>query len=91
MTTYDILQDECVQDILRMKEREELLSKYDRKIWQGKNGKWYTYLPSDNGGRKQIKRNSKKKILRILSYSSKNRRLTIQWYPRYLKNGIIVD
>ena len=62
MTTYDILQDECVQDILRMKEREELLSKYDRKIWQGKNGKWYTYLPSDNGGRKQIKRNSKKDI-----------------------------
>lgn len=27
-----------------------------------KNGKWYTYLPSDNGGRKQIKRNSKKDI-----------------------------
>ena len=36
--------------------RKELLSKHPYKIWQGRDGKWYTYLPDKEKGRKLIKR-----------------------------------
>lgn len=62
MNTYDIIQSECVQDIIHMKQREELLAQHKFKIWQGANGKWYTYLPRDDGGRKQVRRNTKEEI-----------------------------
>jgi hypothetical protein len=62
MNTYDIIQSECVQDIIHMKQREELLAQHKFKIWQGANGEWYTYLPRDDGGRKQVRRNTKEEI-----------------------------
>lgn len=36
--------------------REELLNEHQYKIWQGWDGKWYTYLPDKEKGRKLIKR-----------------------------------
>lgn len=50
-----------VQEHINMKKREELLKKHPYKIWEGKDGKWYTYLPdkSKNIGRRLIKKNSK--------------------------------
>ena len=42
--------------------RKELLEKHPYKIWQGKDGKWYTYLPDDKKGRVLKKRTSQKAI-----------------------------
>ena len=45
-----------------MTTRKELLSNHPYKIWEGTNGKWYTYLPDEDKGRVLKKRSSKKDI-----------------------------
>lgn len=55
--TCDILDQETIEELIRMKEKQLYLQKHDHKIWQGSNGKWYTYVTRDNQ-RKLIKRNS---------------------------------
>lgn len=47
---------------IEMNEREKLLQKHTYDIWQGKNGKWYTYLPDDTKGRVQRERITRKEI-----------------------------
>lgn len=46
-----------MQEQIEMKKREELLKKHPYKIYQGKDGKQYTYLHDEKKGRKMIKRN----------------------------------
>lgn len=58
---HGMIDTSYVQEQIEMKKREELLSKHPYKIWQGNDGKWYTYLPNDNG-RKMIKRNKKENV-----------------------------
>lgn len=49
-----------------MKEHHKYLEMHQNKykIWQGKNGKWYTYLPDDTkkSGRVQRERNTRKEV-----------------------------
>ena len=59
----DMIDISYVQEQMQMKKRNELLGKHPYKIWQGKNGKWYTYLPDDSTeGRVLKKRNSEDDI-----------------------------
>ena len=51
-----------IQSIIEMKKRQELLNNHPYKIWEGSNGKWYTYLPDEMKGRILKKRNTKKDI-----------------------------
>ena len=51
-----------VQEQIEMKKREEILKAHQYSIWQGKDGKWYTYLPSEEKGRKLCKRTTEKGI-----------------------------
>lgn len=51
-----------VQNSMEAMRRKELLEKHPYKIWQGKDGKWYTYLPDDKKGRILKKRTSQKDI-----------------------------
>ena len=54
-----------LQDIekqIEMKKNQEYLKQHPYKIYQGNDGKWYTYLPDDEKGRVQRKRNTKKEI-----------------------------
>ena len=44
-----------------MNRRKELLEKHVYKIWQGKDGKWYTYLPTDES-RRLVKRKRKEEV-----------------------------
>lgn len=37
-----------VQKVKEMATKQELLQKHNNKIWQGKNGLWYTYLPDQS-------------------------------------------
>ncbi len=50
-----------VQQAMIMKEREKYLELHTHNVWQGSNGKWYTYLP-EKDGRKQVKRTTKERI-----------------------------
>ena len=51
-----------VQQMVEMSKRKELLEKHPFQIWQGKNGKWYVYLPDPKKGRVQKERNTRKEI-----------------------------
>lgn len=50
-----------VQNSIEAMKRKELLEKHPYRIWQGQDGKWYTYLP-DKEGRKLKKRTTQKAI-----------------------------
>lgn len=51
-----------VQEQIEMSKRKELLDKHPYKIWNGKDGKWYTYLPDNTKGRKLVKRSTAAEI-----------------------------
>ena len=59
----DMIDIGAIQEQIAMKENNKYLEMHEFKVWQGKNEKWYTYLPDKNkGGRKLVKRNSKEDI-----------------------------
>lgn len=58
----DIINLSHIKMQIEMIKRKELLSKHTYKIWEGKDGKWYTYVPDTIKGRKLIKRNSEEAI-----------------------------
>lgn len=45
-----------------MDKRKELLGKHPYKIWKGKNGKWYTRFPMDDGKKYLRKRNTEEEM-----------------------------
>ncbi|MDD7114090.1 MAG: hypothetical protein PUH88_06435 [Lachnospiraceae bacterium] len=49
-----------------MRNRQEILDKHPYRIYQGNDKKWYTYLPDDEKGRRQRKRNTKKEIEEVV-------------------------
>lgn len=51
---------DTIQKQIEMNERKKYLEMHDNKVWQGSNGKWYTYLPDENAkdGRKLTKKSS---------------------------------
>ena len=51
-----------IREQIEMNKRKELLEKHPYKIWEGKDGKWYTYLPDDEKGRRLVKRTQKQSI-----------------------------
>ena len=56
-----MLDTALVQEKIEMQKREEILKKHAYKIYQGKDGNWYTYLPCEKS-RKKIKANTKEKV-----------------------------
>lgn len=70
-----------VQEQIKMKERKQLLSKHPYKIWEGKNGKWYTYLPDEKKGRVQKERKSQKDI----------EDLVISYWKDQMENPAIIE
>lgn len=57
-----IIDVSSIQSIYEMSKRQELLSKHPYDYWEGKNGKWFVYLPDEEKGRVLKKRNTKKEI-----------------------------
>lgn len=55
-----------VKNSMEAMKRKELLAKHPYKIWEGKDGKWYTYLPDEKKGRIQRERNNQKEIEDII-------------------------
>lgn len=56
-----ILDAELVKKQVEMQKREEILKKHPYKRYQGKDGKWYTYLPYETG-RKKVKSSTEEKL-----------------------------
>lgn len=65
-----------VQEKIEMSKRKELLEKHPCKIWEGKNGCWYTYLPDGKGGRilkkRKLKTDLENDIVKCLSQQADN-------------------
>lgn len=59
-----IIDLQCIESKINMIKRDELLSKHKFSIWQGNDGKFYTYLPDKNAkyGRVLKKRTTRKDI-----------------------------
>lgn len=51
-----------IQKQIDMQKRKELLNTHPYAVWEGKNGKWYTYLPDEEKGRVLKKRTTKEDI-----------------------------
>ena len=69
-------------DFANLKE-QVAMAKHEFKIWQGKNGSWYTYLPDDDG-RRLIKKSSEKKIKEaISSYYNRRSKTFIEVYHEW--------
>ena len=54
LTEHDIIDLPHIRQVIEMEKRKEILSRHPYPIWQGKNGKWYTYL--DECGEKKLKK-----------------------------------
>lgn len=89
-----------IEDVLELSEemtRKEIINNHVRDfspIWQGKNGRWYTYLPDDTkkSKRRQIAKSTEEKLnIEIIAYYKKlddaysSKRITLQsFYPEWL-------
>lgn len=84
-----------VQNRMEGMKREELLKRHPYKVWQGKNGKWYTYIQEDEEKRILKKRNSKEEIESIIvDYQKSIEKMVLEtvfheWSERKLKFGEI--
>ena len=63
-----ILSEEAISKALSMIKKEEYLKKHKYEIYNGKDGKWYTYLPDDTKkyGRRLVKRRKKQVRKKLL-------------------------
>lgn len=57
-----MIDESTIQEKMIMNERKKYLEKHPYKIWEGKDKKWYTYLPDGETGRKLKRLSSKKAI-----------------------------
>lgn len=68
----DMIDSVFIQEQIKMQRNEELLSKHPYKIWEGKDGKWYSYFPDKEKGRVLKKRNTEELIKdEIIAYWKK--------------------
>ena len=84
-----------VQNSVEAMKREELLKQHSYEIWQGKDGKWYTYLPTQDGSRVLKKRKSKRDLENIIIDYYKNQKdvflqdIFQEWASQKLEYGEI--
>lgn len=81
-----------IQECIDLRQRKELLEKHPYKVYEGKDGKWYTYLPDEKKGRVFRKRATKEEIENVIVeyWKDKTENPTIQevfteWNDRRLE------
>ena len=59
-----IIDRSTIQKNIEMSERKKFLEQHEHKIWQGKDGKYYTYIPDQKAkrGKRLIRRNAKEEL-----------------------------
>lgn len=86
----DIINIDDVRTKLEMKNNQEILEAHEYKIWQGKDGNWYTHVydPSKKEKRRLIKRKTESKLHKelIKIYKTKEKKeITLEdLYPEWL-------
>ena len=87
-----------VREQIEMNKRKEVLERHPYKIWEGKDGKWYTYLPNKEKGRVLKKRSTEKEVEDIVIEYWKEQmenptveEVFSEWNNRRLKLGKISD
>lgn len=70
-----------VEEQIKLKKDREYLEQHQYRIWQGKNGKWYTYLPDKEKGRVQKERKTRYDIEEIV----------ISYYKELEENPTVKD
>ena len=85
-----------VQEQIEMNKRRELLEKHPYKIWEGRNQRWYTYLPDASKGRILKSRSSQKELetLIVEYWEEKSKNPTVEevykiWISDKLARGEI--
>lgn len=69
---YGIINKSDVLEQLEKMKTQELLNKHTYEIWQGKDGKWRTYLPDSQKGRRLIKKTKRENVEKeIINYYKK--------------------
>lgn len=69
-----------IQQEIEMKKRREILACHDYNIWQGSNGKWFTYIYDETKpkNRKLVKRNTQEDIEQfVMDYLIENNKVQI--------------
>lgn len=95
---HGMIDTALVQEKIEMQKRKEILDKHPYKIWEDKNGTWYTYLPDKEKGRILKKRRNRKDIedvvIQFWKEESENptiRDVFNEWNDRKLKIGKISE
>lgn len=90
-----MIDESTIQEKMIMNERKKYLEEHPYKIWEGKDGKWYTYLPNGDG-RRLIKRTTEKfiqdEIIQYYKISANEptvKSVFYEWADRKLKYGEI--
>ena len=85
-----------IQEKMDMNERKKYLNMHPYSVWEGKDGKWYTYLPDDEKGRKLKKLATKKSIEDFIVKYYKQaedepnvKQVFYEWLEKKLKYGEI--
>lgn len=74
------MSSEVVVQYIEMQEKQELLKQHTHKIWQGKNGRFFSYVTDDNGNRKLLSKATREQLEEsIISHAKK-------FYKVYDKN-----
>lgn len=69
---YGIINKSDVLEQLEKMKTQELLNKHTYEIWEGKDGKWRTYLPDFKKGRRLIKKTKRENVEKeIINYYKK--------------------
>lgn len=69
---YGIINKSDVLEQLEKMKTQELLNKHTYEIWEGKDGKWRTYLPDPQKGRRLIKKTKRENVEKeIINYYKK--------------------
>lgn len=63
---HGMIDTSYVQEQIEMSKREELLKKHPYSITQGRDGRWITYLPDQDKGRKMIRKKEKAELEGII-------------------------
>lgn len=66
MSGHDMINLSYVQEQIEMMKREELLKKHPYAVSQGRDGRWITYLPDQDKGRKMIRKRTKKELENLI-------------------------
>lgn len=69
---YGIINKSDVLEQLEKMKTQELLNKHTYEIWEGKDGKWRTYLPDPKKGRRLVKKTKRENVEKeIINYYKK--------------------